>query len=106
MLFKGDGPTDASVYVLLQFIRVYLCSIRMCLRWMAAEASKEGGKALCCALFVQPCTGKWNFFLDTAGVCLTPCSMCGGCFGSDLAQCRSDYCKETGMVYSHLPRTQ
>lgn len=26
--------------------------------------------------------GRWNFFPDAAGVCLTPRSMCSGCFGS------------------------
>lgn len=49
-------------------------------------------------LFVQPCTGRWNFFPDAAGICLTPCSVCGGGFGSGLAQCRTGYYKETGMA--------
>lgn len=33
-------------------------------------------------VFVQPCQGRRNFFLDA----LTPCSECGACLGNALAQ--------------------
>lgn len=106
LLFKGDGPTDRGVY------GCYYSSLRSIS--IVSEYLRGGGRLVLRRkaekhlpwLFVQPRGGRWNFFLDTAGVCLASCSVCGARVGSGLAQRGSDSCKETGMAYSGPARRE
>lgn len=87
LLFKGDGLTDRCTYVCYYSSLQSISIVSEYLRGEGRLALQREAEKHLPWRFVQPCTGRWNFFPDAVGICLTPCSMCSGCFGSGLAQC-------------------